>query len=79
MEARKGQKPKELEVYDSARRLTIDGDLTDRSIDFMRRNAKGEKPFFLFIPYTQTHLRTQTNTSTGADVDSLSLGWSYRF
>ena len=56
MEAKKGQKPKVLEVYDSARRLTIDGDLTDRSIDFMRRHAKGEKPFFLFIPYTQTHL-----------------------
>jgi arylsulfatase len=56
MEARKGQKPKVLEVYDSARRLTIDNDLTTRSIDFMKRHAKSDKPFFLFIPYTQTHL-----------------------
>jgi arylsulfatase len=56
MEAKKGQKPKQLELYDSARRLTIDGDLTDRSVDFMQRHAKGDKPFFLFIPYTQTHL-----------------------
>jgi hypothetical protein len=26
-----------------------------------------------------TYLRTRTNTSKGSDVDSLSLGWSYRF
>ena len=56
MEAKRNQKPKELEIYNSARRLTIDSDITDRAIEFMERKAKGEKPFFLFIPYTQTHL-----------------------
>ena len=56
MEAERGQVPKELEVYDSARRLTIDRDITDRAIDFMKRKAAGTKPFFLFMPYTQTHL-----------------------
>ena len=56
MEAERGQAPKELEVYDSARRLTIDRDITDRAIDFMKRKAAGTKPFFLFVPYTQTHL-----------------------
>jgi arylsulfatase len=56
MEATRDSRPRELEVYDSERRLTIDQDVTDRSIDFMRRKAQGEKPFFLFIPYTQTHL-----------------------
>jgi arylsulfatase len=56
MEATRDSRPRELEVYDSERRLTIDRDVTDRSIDFMRRKAQGEKPFFLFIPYTQTHL-----------------------
>jgi len=56
MEAKRGETPKELEVYDSAKRLTIDREITDRSIDFMKRKAKDDKPFFLFIPYTQTHL-----------------------
>jgi arylsulfatase len=56
MEATRDSRPRELEVYDSERRLTIDHDVTDRSIHFMRRKAQGEKPFFLFIPYTQTHL-----------------------
>jgi arylsulfatase len=56
MEAARDQVPEQLEVYNSARRLTIDGDITDRAIDFMRRKSKDDKPFFLFMPYTQTHL-----------------------
>jgi len=56
MEAVRGRAPNELEVYDSKKRLTIDRDITDRAIDFMKRKATGSKPFFLFVPYTQTHL-----------------------
>jgi arylsulfatase len=56
MEAERGQTPTRLEVYDSARRLTIDRDITDRTIDFIRRKAAGDRPFFAFVPYTQTHL-----------------------
>ena len=56
MEATRDQVPEQLEVYNSSRRLTIDGDITDRAIDFMRRKSKDDKPFFLFMPYTQTHL-----------------------
>jgi arylsulfatase len=56
MEAERGQAPKELEVYDTEKRLTIDREITDRAIDFMKRKAAGDKPFFTFVPYTQTHL-----------------------
>jgi arylsulfatase len=56
MEAERGQTPRELEVYNSAKRLTIDREITDRTIDFMRRKVAGDKPFFAFVPYTQTHL-----------------------
>jgi arylsulfatase len=56
MEARRGQMPKQLEVYNSARRLTIDGEITERAVAFIKRLAKKKKPFFAFIPYTQTHL-----------------------
>jgi len=56
MEAERDQTPRELEVYDTAKRLTIDRDITDRAMDFMRRSSAGDQPFFLFIPYTQTHL-----------------------
>ena len=56
MEAQRGETPKELEVYDSAKRLTIDREITDRAIDYIERKVAGTKPFFLFVPYTQTHL-----------------------
>jgi arylsulfatase len=55
MAAKRGQAPRELEVYNSAKRLTIDREITDRAIDYMKRTA-GTKPFFLFLPYTQVHL-----------------------
>jgi arylsulfatase len=56
MEGRKGEEPNELRVYDTEQRILIDGELTDRSIDFMERQVEADNPFFLFVPYTQTHM-----------------------
>ncbi len=55
MQAKASQTPKELGVYDGARRRTIDREITDRAIDFMKRKKSASKPFFLYVPYTQTH------------------------
>ncbi len=43
-------------MYNLKERAEIDKELTDRSIDFMNRQVKAGKPFFLFLPYTQTHM-----------------------
>lgn len=56
MEALKDEKPKKLKVYNTEERILIDGDLTTKSIDFMERKVKEKKPFFLYIPYTMTHM-----------------------
>ncbi|MFY0691305.1 MAG: arylsulfatase [Paracoccaceae bacterium] len=55
MEAKRGEEPTELEVYNSTNRRTIDVEITRRSVDFIERKAAGDQPFFLYIPYTQTH------------------------
>jgi arylsulfatase len=55
MTAKRGQKPKEHEVYGREKRKTIDREITDYAIDFIKRKAKEKKPFFAFLPYTQTH------------------------
>jgi arylsulfatase len=55
MEGRKGTKPKKVKVYDSAARLEIDREITDKAKDFIRRKAAKKERFFAFIPYTQTH------------------------
>jgi len=55
-DGKKGSTPKKVKIYDSKARLEIDGECTDRAKDFIKRQAKKDKPFFAFLPYTQTHM-----------------------
>jgi arylsulfatase len=55
MQGRKGAKPQDLRVYESKERPLIDKDLTDRTIDFMKRQKAAGKQFCALVPYTQTH------------------------
>lgn len=55
MSAKRGEKPRELEVYDRAKRKTIDREITNQAIDFIERKSKDKQPFFVYLPYTQTH------------------------
>ena len=45
-----------MKVYDLPARPEIDREITDHAKDFMTRQAKAGKPFFLYLPYTQTHM-----------------------
>src|SRR5437667_5563411 len=52
MEGRKGEKSRELQVYDLEQRRLIDAEITRRTIDFIRRNAQSAKPFYAYVPFT---------------------------
>ncbi len=52
---RKGEKTRTLEVYDQEARRRIDTEITRRTIDFIRRNAKAGQPFYAYVPLTQVH------------------------
>jgi len=56
MEAERDQAPRQIEVYDLAKRRTIDREITDHALDFLTRSANQDQPFFMFVPYTQTHM-----------------------
>jgi len=77
MEGRKGEEPQKLKPYRLDYRPLIDGDLTDKAIDFMERQAKAQKPFFVYLPYTATHYPTRPHpdfagkTGNGAWADLL--------
>jgi len=77
MEGRKGEEPKKVRPYRLDYRPLIDGDLTDKAIEFMRRQAKAGKPFFVYLPYTATHYPTRPHpdfagkTGNGAWADLL--------
>lgn len=77
MEGRKGQKSKKLRPYRLVYRPLIDGDLTEKAIDFMDRQVRAKKPFFIYLPYTATHYPTRPHpdfagkTGNGAWADLL--------
>jgi arylsulfatase len=45
----------------TAKRMeTIDDDVADRAVDFMKRQKAAGKPFFVWVNFTHMHLRTHT-------------------
>jgi arylsulfatase A-like enzyme len=55
MSAKRGEEPVELDVFNREKRTLIDREITDQAIDFIKRKAGEDKPFFAYLPYTQTH------------------------
>ena len=43
-----------------ARMVTIDDDITNRAVDFIKRQKKAGKPFFVWVNITHMHFRTHT-------------------
>jgi arylsulfatase len=58
MNATRGEVPEVVRNYDLDYRPLIDRELTDRAIDFMQRSVDGDRPFFVYLPYTATHFPT---------------------
>src|SRR4051812_49353099 len=61
MEGKKGEKSRELEVYDLEQRRLIDSEITRRTIDFITRNAQSSKLFYAYVPFTLVHFPTLPN------------------
>jgi arylsulfatase len=43
-----------------ARMVTIDDDVADRAVDFIERQHKADKPFFVWVNFSHMHFRTHT-------------------
>jgi len=55
MEGKKGGKSSNVKVFDNDERRLIDGELVDRTIDFMKKQTTAKTPFFAYVPITQLH------------------------
>jgi arylsulfatase len=55
MTARRDGVPVKGDVYGRVKRTLIDAESTELAIDFIKRNAAQNRPFFAYLPYTQTH------------------------
>ena len=54
-EAKKGEIPRNVRLYDEDTRRQIDRMVTDRAVDYIARNANGDRPFFLYVPFAFAH------------------------
>lgn len=57
-EQKAGGPATKVKVFDLASRRTLDREAALKSVDFMERNVRASKPFFLFYPITQVHFPT---------------------
>lgn len=77
LEGRRGEKTRNVEVYDLKSRRQIDAEITRRAIDFIQRTAQAKRPFFAYIPFTLVHYPTLAHpdfagkTGYGEFADSL--------
>jgi arylsulfatase A-like enzyme len=61
MEGRKGEKSRDVRVYDLEQRRLMDAEITRRTVSFMERQTQAKKPFFAYATLTQPHLPTLPN------------------
>ncbi len=55
IQAKAGGKLENVKPYNFDTRRTIDVELADMSVDFIKQYAKSDNPFFLFIAWTRPH------------------------
>ena len=60
-EQKAGEPARKVKVFDLDTRRTVDREATLKSVDFMERNVRGRRPFFLYLPLTQIHFPTLTH------------------
>jgi arylsulfatase len=60
-EARKGEEPRVVATLNLDNRRTMEAEITNRAVDFIKRNASAGKPFFAYIPFSLMHIPTLPN------------------
>lgn len=54
-EGRKGEGVKKLQPYDKTVRPYVDAIIAEKSVNYIKAHANGDKPFFLYIPWSLVH------------------------
>ncbi len=52
----KNGKPTSVKSFDLKQKASMDGELTEMTVNYIDKHAKDEKPFFVFLAYTNTHV-----------------------
>jgi len=57
-QARKGEPPKKVGELTLDARRTMEAEITNRAIDFIKRNAAAHKPFYAYVSSSMVHMPT---------------------
>lgn len=60
IQARAGGKVENVKPYNIESRKIIDKELADKSVAYIKKHAKSDKPFFLFVAWTRPHYPNDT-------------------
>lgn len=73
-EQKAGGPATKAKVFDLESRRTLDREAALKSVDFMERNARAGRPFFLFYPITQVHFPTLAHRDFAGKTGAGDLG-----
>jgi arylsulfatase len=57
-EGRKGEPSRPVKPFDLRTRATLDREVTERTVEFMKRRRGAGRPFFAYVPFTLIHFPT---------------------
>jgi arylsulfatase len=60
-DAHKGERPRVVAALDVDNRRTMEAEITNRAVDFIKRNASTGKPFFAYVSFSLMHMPTLPN------------------
>ncbi len=60
-EARKGEKARQIGELNVDNRRTMEAEITSRAVEFIRRNARADKPFYAYVSFSLVHMPTLPN------------------
>jgi arylsulfatase A-like enzyme len=60
-EARKGEKPRQVAKLDLDKRRTMEAEITSHAVDFIKRKASENKPFYAYVSFSLMHIPTLPN------------------
>src|SRR5215471_1523221 len=60
-EGHKGEVPRQIGTLDVENRKTMEAEITKRAVDFIKRNASANKPFFAYVSFSLVHFPTLPN------------------
>lgn len=61
LEAKEGEEPQPVKEYNLTTRRTIDAELADKAVNYIKDKAAKDEPFFTLVTFTQPHLPTLPN------------------